>query len=773
SYGIDILRYTETAQTVGTGSAAPEVLRSLGYWFFYGQDTYGPWIAASKEYTQNLGLLLLSYLLPIGSLIGAAVSRFRDRAFFALLVLTGMFLAVGAHPWAHPSPAGSVVKSFLLTAVGESMRSLPRAVPLLALGLAVFAGAGIGAIAAARPKLGRPLTAVAVLLAVIALPPLWTGKMVDSNLDRADDIPSYWKADIAALDAEGHSTRVLEVPGEDFASYRWGTTVDPITPGLMDRPYVARELIPYGSPPSADLLDAFDQQIQEGTLDPKAVAPMARFMGAGDINVRSDITYERYNTPRPRLLWGFLRSAPGLGQPQGFGGTAPNVPRAKLPLEDETELATPPSLPNPPQVAILPVKGAEDIVRTASATDPVIVDGDGKGVVDASAAGLLTGHELLLYSPSYAKHEGDLHAQLAKGASLLVTDTNRKRAIRWGSVRENTGETERAGQKAMRYDPKDQRLDVFPDAGDDAHSVSQSSKGATVWAESTSYGNSVSLTPEDRAANAVDGNPDTGEHNTNTAWRTGGFASALGESIRVHYAKPVTTDRLQLVQPQGGVRNRFITQVKITFDGGHAITRQLDVGSRSPTGQVLSIPRRTFSTLQIQIAKTDVGVLPRYDGVSAVGFADIDVHPGHSGPVGDDEVRLPTDLLRAAGSASIHDPLTVLLTRERTAPTNAVRSDEEKSIQRQFTLPTARSFRLAGTIRLSNGATDDVIDRLLGMPDAAHGGITATSKRRIPGGFTSRASDAIDGNPNTWYSPGFLDQRNEFMDYQLAKPISF
>ncbi|HEY4375779.1 MAG TPA: alpha-(1-_3)-arabinofuranosyltransferase family protein, partial [Acidimicrobiales bacterium] len=268
SYGIDILRYTETAQTVGTGSAAPEVLRSLGYWFFYGQDTYGPWIAASKEYTQNLGLLLLSYLLPIGSLIGAAISRFRDRAFFALLVLTGMFLAVGAHPWAHPSPAGSVVKSFLLTAVGESMRSLPRAVPLLALGLAVFAGAGIGAVAALRPKLGRPLTAAVVLLAVLALPPLWTGKMVDNNLDRAEDIPSYWKADIAALDAEGHATRVLEVPGEDFASYRWGTTVDPITPGLMDRPYVARELIPYGSPPSADLLDAFDQQIQEGTLDP-------------------------------------------------------------------------------------------------------------------------------------------------------------------------------------------------------------------------------------------------------------------------------------------------------------------------------------------------------------------------------------------------------------------------------------------------------------------------------------------------------------------------
>ena len=53
--------------------------------------------------------------------------------------------------------------------------------------------------------------------------------------------------------AGGNDTRVLELPGADFASYRWGNTVDPITPGLMDRPYVARELIPYGTRRHADL----------------------------------------------------------------------------------------------------------------------------------------------------------------------------------------------------------------------------------------------------------------------------------------------------------------------------------------------------------------------------------------------------------------------------------------------------------------------------------------------------------------------------------------
>ena len=31
------------------------------------------------------------------------------------------------------------------------------------------------------------------------------------------------------LDSQPHDTRVLELPGADFTSYRWGNTVEPIT----------------------------------------------------------------------------------------------------------------------------------------------------------------------------------------------------------------------------------------------------------------------------------------------------------------------------------------------------------------------------------------------------------------------------------------------------------------------------------------------------------------------------------------------------------------
>src|SRR4030095_11123813 len=154
-----------------------------------------------------------------------------------------------------------------------------------------------------------------VLVALLALPPLWPGAFVPANLRRPEEVPAYWKEAAAHLDAQGSDTRVLVVPGSDFASYRWGNTVDPILPGLMDRPSVQRELIPYGSPASATLLNAFHLRLQERTGDPDSIAPIARLMRAGDVLVQSDLQYERYNTPRPRNFWNLMSSAPGLREP--------------------------------------------------------------------------------------------------------------------------------------------------------------------------------------------------------------------------------------------------------------------------------------------------------------------------------------------------------------------------------------------------------------------------------------------------------------------------
>ena len=467
--GIEILRYTETAKTVAAVSVSHEVLRGLGYWFFYGGDRLGPWIEPSEDYTQFLPLVALTYLVPIAGLAGGVVARWRHRAYFVVLTAVGVALAVGAYPWEEGTPWSRALKAFLLSDVGLSMRSLPRAVPLVALGVAVLLGAGVTSLARRWPRTGRPLTVGVALVALLALPPLWLGRFVPENLRRPEQIPAYWDEAAAHLDAAGGDTRVLVLPGTDFASYRWGNTVDPVLPGLIDRPSVQRELIPYGSAASANLLNAFDLRLQERTADPDSLAPIARLMRAGDVLVQSDLQYERYNTPRPRNFWAFVTGAPGFGEPVGFGPGEPNETVTEVQLEDELLLQTDPTWPDPPEVAVLPVEDPVGIVSTHPVSTPLLVSGDGPGIVDAAGAGLIDGRELIRYSASL--HEDEIQQALDDGAVLLVTDTNRRRGERWTTVRHTRGYTETADSEALADDPTDNRLPLFPDADDDAMTV--------------------------------------------------------------------------------------------------------------------------------------------------------------------------------------------------------------------------------------------------------------------------------------------------------------
>src|SRR5690606_32140891 len=120
---------------------------------------------------------------------------------------------------------GSIFKAFTRTDVGLGMPSTPRALPLPVLGLAVFLGV---ATAALTPRLPRPanlvMPALACLLSVANLPTLWTREMVASNLKRHEHIPGYWLDAAAHIDAGRHDSRALELPGSDFAAYRWGNT---------------------------------------------------------------------------------------------------------------------------------------------------------------------------------------------------------------------------------------------------------------------------------------------------------------------------------------------------------------------------------------------------------------------------------------------------------------------------------------------------------------------------------------------------------------------
>ncbi len=754
-YGLPVIRYTETYKTVASVSSPPEVLRGLGYWFFYGRDKLGPWVEPGVTYTENVPVIVVSYLLPVLALVSAALLRWRQRLFFVLLLVIGAFLAIASHPFETPSLVGSVFKAFTRTDAGLSLRSTPRAGPLVILATAVLLGAGVSALGRRLPRLGLPAAGLVCLLIVANLPTLWTGDMVASNLKRDEDIPQYWQDAAAYLDAQGHDTRILEVPGTDFASYRWGNTVDPITPGLTDRAYVARELFIWGSPASGNLLNAFDRRFHEDTMDEIAISPMAQVMAAGDLVLRADLQYERFRTARPPDMWALLNAAPGLDDPIGFGPTTPNVAIPSLPLIDEITLAHGYPTEDPPAVAVFGVDPTIPIVRAHAASRPLLVAGDGDGIVDAASIGIRDPHQASFYSASYpdASSDATFDAIYGQDAVLLVTDTNRKRARRWGTLRETTGYTERAGEKPLRWDPNDQRLELFPGAGDDAYTVTEQIGGATVTA--TSFGNQVTYTPNDRAANALDGDPFT-------SWRAGDGADARGETLYIDLDEPVVTDHISLLQPQAGIRNRWITTARITITApdGSKTTHDVTLTDESiggggggddggdETGQVVSFDRQEIAEVSIEVTGTDAGSRRRYESLSGVGFAEV----GIGGVQVEELVRPPRDLLGRAGSSSGDHDLSLLFTRLRSNPLEPVRSDEELSIRRIVDLPTARTFAVSGQARLSTYVDDTVLVTLLSGGTVT--GPVAQASTRLPGSAADGARSAIDGDPSTaWTTP--------------------
>ena len=760
-YGLDVLRYTETVQVVAQTGSPIEVLRGLGNWYFYGRDTVAPWVQPAAQYTQQLWRLAVSYLVPIGALVGAVSVRWRHKLYFVGLIAVGLAIAVGVHPYDHPSPVGGVFKVIAnSSSAGLALRSVGRAVPLVALGTAVLLGAGIDALLAWRPTVGAVAAGGVALLVLANMAPLFTGQFVDDSLQRPERLPAYWTQAISALDRGSHDTRVLELPGADFSHYRWGTTLDPITPGLMDRPFVGRELIPYGSPGSADLLRALDEPLQDGVFEPSSLAPIARLMNVGDVVLRSDLQYERFRTPRPRSTWEeFSSPVPaGLTTPVTYG--PPVAERPVIPLTDEISLATPPGAPDPPAVAVFGVPGAAPIVHAETAAEPLLVAGDGQGLVDAGAAGVLDQRSgPVLYAADLARDPSVMSQALHAGADLLVTDTNRQRGQRWGTIRDNNGYTEQAGEEPLILDPTDARLPVFPGAGQDAYTVAEQRGVAAVRA--TSYGNPVSYDNAHRPDQALDGDP-------LTSWQEGAFSDVNGGTLRIDLAAPVTTDHITLVQPLVKPNERWITKVTVLFNGGpFPFDVALDDSSRTAAGQVVRFPMQTFRRLDIRVDASNFGRRADYRGGSGVGFSEVRVPGVHM----TEFVRLPTDLLAAAGQSSVDHRLEVLLTRLRSQPLESFVTDEEVAMARTFDLPTTRTFALRGTARLSATATDAQLDVTEGRPGLAAGAPVATSGGHLPGDLLSRASAAIDAKTSTAWQTEFGDQEGNYLD--IVSPRRF
>lgn len=764
-YGVDILKYTESVQATSSASSASEVVRGLGYWYFYGGDRIGLWTQSSVQLTTRSWLLGLTYVMPVGAFLAAALVRFRDRAFFVLLVAVGLLLSVGAHPFASPTPLGALDKAFMThTTVGLALRSTDRATPVVLLGLAVLLGSGVAAAVSRFRGVGLAAGTLVGCLVVVANAPLLAGDSVIPQFSQPARLPSYVERAAAYLNSVEPGTRVYALPGNNFAAYRFGDTVDPIWPALLDRPFATHEQFIQGSMPTANLFYALDNPLQQGTFDTAALAPIARLMSAGDVLVQYDQQYERYDTPRPSLLEHlFATVPPGLGQPISFGAPSSNV--STLAMLDETYFDTPPATPHAP-ITIYPVANPRPVFRAEPISDPLILAGDNVGLVEAADAGLLQANPTILFTGTLDTNGALADRLVGHPAQLVLTDTNRKQAFEWNSLAENTGYTETAGERPTAFVANDPGFDLFAGAGTASRTTSVLTGVTSVTA--SAYGTAFTLRSEFRPANAID-------HDLATAWATEGTAEtpAVGQWWQVNLRHAVSADSVTLTQPQPArnaawLTNQWVTEATLSFDGGRPVTVALGPESRGAHGETVVFPRRSFRSLRVRIDRTNLSNgSPPPVGSSLVGFSEIGVGNLHTTQI----VSAPTDLLDRFGAGSLADRLTILFMRDRVAPVPP-RSDPEPTLIRQFRLPTARTFSLAGFAHLSALAPDPTIDAVLGRTNPVV--VSATSSSRMPGNTSATASATLDGKARTTWMPGLGTQADvgSWLAYRFDRSVT-
>ena len=272
-------------------------------------------------------------------------------------------------------------------------------------------------------------------------------------------------------------------------------------------------------------------------------------------------------------------------------------------------------------------------------------------------------------------------------------------------------------RRRLKIDANDQRVEVFPGQSTDAQTIVRS-PGARVTV--SRYGSDYTLFPEVRGARAFDGDLDT-------SWQTGSYTHVLGDKIRLDLDSPIETDHVRLVQSLIGRIDRYITRATLTFDGKDPVVVDLNDASRTPEGQTVGFPARSFHRLEITVDDTNVGDAVPIDYTNPVGFAEIGVRdnaPGAQDIRVDEIVRLPTDMVDTLGTSATGHALVFSMSRSRTNVIPPRFSQDEVALIRQIRVADARTFGVRGGARVATDAADDVLDSVLGLPDAEQGGLT-------------------------------------------------
>ena len=749
-YGLPILRYTETYDTVAKASLPQELLRGLGYWFFYGDEHGGRWIGPSAPYMTNTFVVLAGFFIAICGLVGLATTTARYKVHLALFTLIGLAIAVGASPLTQSSWYGKIFEKIVNNEAGFVLRSTPRALPLVLLAFALSTAYGLEALFRWRIKssskqffnhhrfitLGK-FSLVVVLLGAIGLNnfPWFTQRVMTPLISRNEQIPEYWTQAASSIDALRDSTgygRTYEFPASNFADYWWGGTVDPVLPGIIASEYLAKEMIPQGSEATTDLLSAFEAKLVDGRADLSVLGDLASLFSANTVTWRADLAYDHHLTARPEYLAQSLeRFAPGETV---FSGPIVTTD-SKVAIVDESWFGN--SVPQEyPLVRVWKVPQVRPLLTQSSPSSSTFIVGSGEGVLNALSAKLLTPSDTFVYAGSLPFAPTSLQSIIP--SQLIITDTYRKAERQWSSIAQQTGRTEQQSEAVVRKRPTDQRLNPFTDdyriVPSTDHMTTSRLVGDIEYVHSDTYGHPIVLTPEYRPENVVDGDP-------RTIWVVGMWKSAVGEPITIKYRKPITATQLNIDLSTQLPGHRKIETARILLtDSQGDVVRAVPVSINNNQQVTVEFPQTTFDSLIFVIEREVAGDNSNLSKSSGIAIGEISV----PGVRSSEYIEVPkiSSVLQKRNSTTHF-----VLARQFVDPSIPHRSDSELNIQRVLTVPTSSTVQLSGVASLSGRADETTLQSVLSLTNGS-------SQQRLFGSSLSLGAYATDGNPRTaWITP--------------------
>jgi hypothetical protein len=739
-YGTNFLPFTEQPGTIWGTTSVSESLRLMGFWTSYIGVGFG---GRLDPFAGHGHVLVFSKLVVVAGLLVPALAlggflwtrRARYGPFFMLMTLVGVVIMAAGWPEGTPLRRGLTFTYNHAQAL-QFLRTTYKAGPLVALGLAVLGGGALSAAWVRIPELRRrvALAGAAAVLVAIAAWPLVSGNAVERQLEFK--LPVAWKQLASDLDHRPDSSRALMEPGQLFAFQRWGGTIDNALPALTDHPVATRYIVPFSDLRSADVQWGVDDLIGQERALPGQLRPLLDLMAVGDLIVSSD------NDRRRGGGQGALEATATLAPVLDTPGTDYGTPRRVQPAAGR--IAEPRQLPELRRVE----RGTEGIVRVLPRGPATIVDGAAAGIAGLASYGALPDDRPIRYAADLSR--GELRAAAQGGATIAISDSNRRQAYVAARLLQNRGAVLPAGQDISQDGTF---LDPF-DRGSGAQTVAVQRGLARI---SSPFSPQTSQFPEHRPFAAVDGDVDT-------EWLGDRFLAPQRRHLDLTFSAPRAVpyvDVLPYSDARGITRNLIVNGRLMKVHPGW---NRLALGISNTTKLTLEL----FGTKRPKTGSAGGG------GIRELRVPGLKVDELLRPPVvaeqalrGLDLGRTPLDYLfdrftadRPGQRGRLAGPAQAGLARDA--------RDPERQLARTIEPPAARRWTAEAWVRASATAPDDALDRLAGTTGPG----SATSSARFDNRPGYRASSAFDGDPSTAWVGQWIPGQQALLAWTTQRPVA-